>query len=176
MKKYFETNTGEEIKFGDILNISIGSTDGEVTLDIVFNATSAQWLIGFGAIEERDVNVKADNNLDIPKVIIHLADRIGWNINNLDKYLDNLYKISPAAVFSVLLREVAIMLDERYPDHINKSKEVWIISTLDGEIKQIKELHKIKNFRNFAAFRSLDDALVAKTIMKDALRDLYGRK
>lgn len=54
------------------------------------------------------------------------------------------------------------MLDEKYPDHINKSKEVWVISTLDGEIKQIKELHKIKNFRNFAAFRSLDDALTAK--------------
>lgn len=124
------------------------------------------------------VNKGADKDIDfdIPTVMAHLAERIGWNINNLDKYLDNLYKINPAALFSVLLREVAIMLDEKYPDPINNSKEIWVISTLDGEIKQVKELHKIKNFRNFAAFRSLDDALIAKKIMAPTLQDLYGRK
>lgn len=176
MKKYFETNTGEEIKFGDILNISMGTTNGNISLDIVFNDTSAQWLIDLGAIEEKDGNVKADNNLDIPKVILHLANRIGWSSNNLDKYLDNLYKISPISVFDIILKEIAIILDRKYPDHINKSKEIWTISVLNGEIVQLKDINKIKNFRNFAAFRSLDDALVAKTILKDALKDLYGRK
>lgn len=142
--------------------------------EIVLDDKALSDLIKQGVIVEEGADKGID--FDIPAAMVHLAKRIGWNSNNLDKCLTNLYKISPAAVFSVLLKEVAIMLDERYPDHINKSKEIWIINTLDGEIKQVKELHKIKNFRNFAAFRSLDDALIAKKIMAPALQDLYGRK
>ena len=73
------------------------------------------------------------------------------------------------------MRELAIIMDEKYPDHINKSKEIWSISTLSGEIVRIKSLNKIKNFRNFAAFRTLEDALKAKKIMKRALEDLFNR-
>ena len=73
------------------------------------------------------------------------------------------------------MRELAIIMDEKYPDHINKSKEIWSISTLNGEIVRIKCLNKIKNFRNFAAFRTLEDALKAKKIMKRALEDLFNR-
>ena len=175
MSKLILKETGKEVKMSDKL-IKVAEMFGfpipvgEVTV----SEETLPDLIKEGIIVEKET--EAAISFDIPAATKHLADRIGWNVNNLDRYLDNLYKISPAAVFSVLLKEVAIMLDERYPDHINKSKEVWIISILDGEIKQIKELHKIKNFRNFAAFRSLDDALIAKKIMAPALQDLYGRK
>lgn len=105
----------------------------------------------------------------------HLAKRIGWNVQNLEKYLDNLYTVYPTAVFSIILRELAIIMDKKYPDHINKSKEIWTISSVNGEITRIKELNKIKNFRNFAAFRNLEDAIEAKEIMKEALADLFKR-
>ena len=111
--------------------------------------------------------------LSAPYCVEHLAKRIKWNVENLVKYFDNLYKIYPAAVFSIVLRELAIIMDEKYPDHINKSKEIWTISTINGEIGRIKNLDKIKNFRNFAAFRTLEDAMEAKKIMKEALADLF---
>ena len=175
MSKLILKRTGKPVEKGEKLVKVVEVFGLPVPVDeIVLDNKTIPDFIKQGVIVEEGADKGVD--FDIPAAMVHLAERIDWNSNNLDKYLTNLYKISPAAVFSVLLKEVAIMLDERYPDHINKSKEVWIISTLDGEIKQIKELHKIKNFRNFAAFRSLDDALVAKTIMKDALRDLYGRK
>lgn len=175
MSKLILKRTGKPVEKGEKL-VEVAEVFGLLIPvdEIVLDDKTIPDLIKQGVIVEESADKGID--FDIPAAMAHLAERIGWSSNNLDKYLTNLYKISPAAVFSVLLKEVAIMLDERYPDHINKSKEVWIISTLDGEIKQVKELHKIKNFRNFAAFRSLDDALVAKTIMKDALRDLYGRK
>lgn len=113
--------------------------------------------------------------LSAPYCVEHLAKRIKWNVENLVKYFDNLYKIYPAAVFSIVLRELAIIMDEKYPDHINKSKEIWTISTINGEIGRIKNLDKIKNFRNFAAFRTLEDAMEAKKIMKEALADLFKR-
>lgn len=175
MSKLILKRTGKPVEKGEKLVKVVEVFGLPIPVDeIVLDDKTIPDLIKQGVITEEGIDKGVD--FDIPAAMVHLAERIGWNSNNLDKYLDNLYKISPAAVFSVLLKEVAIMLDERYPDHINKSKEVWVISTLDGEIKQIKELHKIKNFRNFAAFRSLDDALIAKKIMAPALQDLYGRK
>lgn len=42
------------------------------------------------------------------------------------------------------------------------SKEIYVISCLNGEITKVKDLNKIKNFKNFAAFRTLEDAITAK--------------
>lgn len=105
----------------------------------------------------------------------HLAKRIHWNVDNLRKYLGNLYTIYPAAVFLILLREVAIVLDEKYDNHIKDSKEIYVISCLNGEISKVKDLNKIKNFKNFAAFRSLEDALAAKHILKEPMKQLFKR-
>ena len=68
------------------------------------------------------------------------------------------------------------MLDGKNPVHIERSKEIWTISMTDGEIKKVKDLNRIKNFKNFAAFRTLDDAKAAKHIMKPFMKKMYGRK
>jgi len=75
------------------------------------------------------------------------------------------------------LREVAIVLDQKYPDHIERSKEIWIISPATGEIGKVPEnkRHLIRNFRNFAAFRTLDDAMAAKHILKVPMKELFAR-
>lgn len=172
MKKYVVTGTNSEVRMGGIVEVrfpfdelGIGIIKYPVTEEII------PFLLEKGIIEE----ISEPSEIDIDDVVKHLASRIGWNIENLDKYLDNLYKIYPAAVFSIILRELAIIMDEKYPDHINKSKEIWSISTLNGEIVRVKNLNKIKNFKNFAAFRTLEDALKAKKIMKRALEDLFNR-
>lgn len=175
MSKLILKETGKEVKMGDKLIQVVTMFGLPIPVgEIVISKKTLPDLIEQGVIVNKGTD--KDIDFDIPAAMTHLAERIGWNINNLDKYLDNLYKINPAAVFSIILKEVAIMLDEKYHDHINNSKEIWVINPLNGEIKQVKELHKIKNFRNFAAFRSLDDALIAKKIMAPALQDLYGRK
>lgn len=175
MSKLILKETGKEVKMGDKL-IQYATIYGlPIPVgEVVITKKNLPDLIKQGVIVNEGTD--KDIDFDIQAAMAHLAERIGWNINNLDKYLDNLYKINPAAVLTVLLKEVAIMLDERYPDHINNSKEIWTISALNGEIVQVKDLSRIKNFRNFAAFRNLDDAKIAKKIMKEALKDLYGRK
>lgn len=74
-----------------------------------------------------------------------------------------------------MLREVAIVLDEKYDNHIENSKGIYVIRSLNGEISKVKDLNKIKNFKNFAAFRTLDDALTAKHILKDPMKQLFKR-
>ena len=50
-----------------------------------------------------------------------------------------------------------------------------LLVLLNGEIIKIKDLNKIKNFKNFAAFRTLEDALTAKHILKDPMKQLFKR-
>lgn len=101
-----------------------------------------------------------------------LAKKAGWKPEKMAGYLQSLYSINPAAVFSVLLREVAIKLDEKYEDHINNCKELFIISVMDGRIHKVPRAH-IKNFRNFAAFRTEQDAKIACRILRDDLKEMF---
>lgn len=171
--KEFVTKEGNRVKEGDKLAKVLNTAYGPIVLEVIeINDKSIPELIEEGVLIS---GTPESTKLNIQTCIEHLAKRIKWNTNNLDKYLENLYKIYPIAVFSILLRELAIILDEKYPNHIENSKEIWCISAVDGEIKKIKDVTKIKNFRNFAAFRTLEDAKIAKEVMKEALSDLFVR-
>ena len=96
-----------------------------------------------------------------------------WNVEKTEGYLKVLFKMNPSALFSVLLKEIAIDLDKQYPDHINNCSEVYVISTLNGKINKIPR-HYIKNFRNFSAFRTLEDARTACIILSDLLKYMFN--
>ena len=175
MNKLKLKETGKEVKMGEKL-IKVVELFGVPipVAHIEVNETTLPDLIKHGIV----VAEGSDSGIDITieGAVQHLANRIGWNKENLEKYFNNLYKISPAAVFEIVLKEVAILLDERYPDHISNSKEIWVINKVNGEIQKLKDLSKIKSFQHFAAFRSLEDALIAKKVMAPALKDLYGKQ
>lgn len=173
MKKLIFVETGKEVEMGKTLAFGIHSAYGFMPFyTVIVCEESIPFLIEEGVVkevEEEGTHVNPNFYLE------HLAGRIHWNVDNLRKYLGNLYTIYPAAVFSILLREVAIVLDEKYDNHIENSKEIYVISCLSGEITKVKDLNKIKNFKNFAAFRTLDDALAAKHILKDPMKQLFKR-
>ena len=177
MKKYVLKSTGQEVSLGQrMLKFDPSKSNHfrviELTEKVLEN------LIKGGLISV--VSEKEDKcscpQVNIEYYIEHLANRLNWKKDNLFKYLSTLEQINETAVFSVLLREVAIVIDKKYPDHIERSKEIYSINLLNGEIVKIKDIHKIKNFRNFAAFRSLEDALCAKHILKDFLKDLFVKR
>ena len=83
--------------------------------------------------------------------------------------------ILPAAALSIILREIATELDKKYKDHIEKSPEIYVISTLDGRITKANKAH-IRNYRNFAAFRTIEDAKIACKIVKPILKEMFKSK
>lgn len=175
MNKLKLKETGKEVKMGEKLIKVVELFGVPVPVaQVEVNETTLPDLIKHGIV----VAEGSDSDIDvtIESAVQHLANRIGWNKENLEKYFNNLYKISPAAVFEIVLKEVAILLDERYPDHISNSKEIWVINKVNGEIQKLKDLSKIKSFQHFTAFRSLEDALVAKRVMAPTLKDLYGKQ
>lgn len=119
--------------------------------------------------EIKVIKIKTDKY----RFIQSIADRMHWNVEKTEGYLKVLFKMNPSALFSVLLKEIAIDLDKQYPDHINNCSEVYVISTLNGKINKIPR-HYIKNFRNFSAFRTLEDARTACIILSDLLKYMFN--
>ena len=172
MNKLKLKKTGKEVKMGEKLIKVVNLCGIPIPIaQIEINKTTLPDLIKHGII----VAEGSDNDIDITikGAIQHLANRIGWNKENLEKYLSNLYKISPAAAFEIVLKEVAILLDEKYPDHINNSNEIWVINKVSGGVQKLKDLSKIKSFQHFAAFRSIEDAKIACRITRDILKEMF---
>lgn len=120
---------------------------------------------------------KSATPLEIDYYINSLAEKKGWKPEKMAGFLSNLAEINLGAAFSVILREVAIELDKKYEDHIEKSEEIYCVSLTNGHIFKADKRF-IKNYRNFAAFRTVDDAKLACKITRGLLRDMFksGRK
>lgn len=176
MKKYVFVKTGEAVELGQILARVVDTFMGPIIVEEVeITEKTLPKFIKEGVVSVQEEEPKC-THANIDYYIKHLAERVNWKPENLLKYLENLASINEAAVFSILLREVAIVLDKKYPDHIERSKDIYFIGMADGEIHKMKELHKVKNFRNFAAFRTLEDCMQAKEILKPIMKGLFKRK
>ena len=110
--------------------------------------------------------------MELGYYIQKIAEKFGWKVEKVYNYLNSVDTILPAAAFSMVLREIAIELDKKYEDHIEKSPEIYVISMLDGRITKANKAH-IKNYRNFAAFRSVNDAKIACSIVRDILKEMF---
>ncbi len=113
-------------------------------------------------------------NPDNVEFYIHnLAEKKGWEYKKMVSYLENLGSFSKMALLNVLLREIAIYLDEKYEDSIDKAEEIFVISTLNGKVVKVEDKSVIKNFRNFAAFRTEEDAKTAHRILSKLIRKMF---
>lgn len=179
MKKIYLKN-GKEVQIGDILTKVSKVKDPlfgkgtviehvKVTKDILPKLIEAG--IVTTTIPKKPV-AKTEVPMELEYYIQKIAEKLGWKIEKVYNYLNNVDAILPAAAFSMVLREIAIELDKKYEDHIEKSPEIYVISMFDGRITKANKAH-IKNYRNFAAFRTIEDAKIACTITRDILKELF---
>ena len=73
----------------------------------------------------------------------------------------------------MVLREIAIELDKKYDNHINNSEKIYAISPQDGRIHEVDKSH-IKNYKAFPAFRNIEDAKIACSLVKNHLKSIFG--
>lgn len=170
-KYYFE---GKEVSLGDTITASHKSDDGKTVTTLTTSITdfTLPLLVQAGIITVKKVD---DSSKDVDYFVNKIATKMGWNINKANNILYEVYNLYPAAVFSIILREVAVELDHKYEDHIQNSPEIFVVSTLDGRISKVNKAH-IKNYRNFAAFRSIEDAKTACKILREILKAMYAKK
>lgn len=101
-----------------------------------------------------------------------ISERTGMPFEGVVQWINSIIDVYPVAAFSILLREIAVYLDYKYPDHIRESESIYVISVEDGTIKKQCKSH-IKNYENFAAFRSIEDAKKACKILKPMLKSMF---
>ena len=179
MEKIYLTN-GKEVKVGDTLTKVSKVEDhffgeGTVVQHVVVTEAILPKLLKAGIVTTKPVEhttAATEVPMELEYYVQRIADKLGWKIDKALNYLNNVDSILPAAAFSMVLREIAIELDKKYEDHIEKSPEIYVISSLDGRITKANKAH-IKNYRNFAAFRSVEDAKIACKITRDILKDMF---
>ncbi len=184
MKKLVLSN-GKEVKMGDVIilhnvaNTPIGRA--KAIQEILVNEETLPKLLAAGIITQEEHGADCHcahcikSPMDMDFYIEKIAERLGWKVEKVYNYLNSVDSILPAAALSIVLREIAIELDKKYEDHIENSPEIYVISLLDGRITKANKAH-IKNYRNFAAFRSIDDARIACKITRDILKELFKSK
>ena len=188
MEKFILKN-GEEVKMGDklikqgVVNTLFGTEF--IIQEIIVNEKTLPELLKAGVLtpvgcaHDTDCTCKPCAKNEVPMginfYIERIAARLGWKPEKVYNYLNSVDSILPSAAFSMILREIATELDKKYEDHIENSPEIYVISLLDGRITKANKAH-IKNYRNFAAFRTIEDAKIACKIVKPILKEMFKSK
>lgn len=126
---------------------------------------------GFGVEMETHKKHKEEGPT-VRDAILSIAEKKGWSFQRAEGWLEGIHRLCPAAAFTIVLKELAVMLDHKYEDHIEDSEHIYVISTLDGKVYEVEKAC-IKNYRNFAAFRTLEDAKYAHRVLSKQIRGMF---
>ena len=155
-KQYIFKKSGSAINIGDKINFG--------RISVIVSESNIPILIRYNIIEEVKFNIN-----DYAKRII---DKLKLNSSVGIIFLGSLNVVNSGVVFSLLLKEIAIEIDNRYEGHISKSPEIYCVSVLNGKIKKINK-NNIHTYKHFAAFRTKEDALEAIHILKVLYQDMF---
>lgn len=154
MKKYHFINSEESFEIGDHINLSVLADENLV----------AQ-LLEAGAIEE-------EWELSMDDIVEHLDNRINCDVH---VFLENLEKVNKKALFILLLKEAALVLDNEYDGHIKYADELWGVSMATYKpFLMTEDTNLILNtdFTKMAAFRCKEDAEAAIEVLKPVIDTL----
>lgn len=182
MEKYVLKQNGKEVKVGDTLfNQGIVTTPlgkAHVFQEILVTKDNIPELLKEGIITLAHISncncseCMPGEKMQIGYYVNKIAERFDCTPSKIGKLLDSISAIYPASAFNIILREIAIELDKKYDDHIQNSPKIYVVSSLDGRITEANKAH-IKNYKNFAAFRSIDDARIACKITRKLIKNMY---
>lgn len=154
MKKYRFINSEESFEIGEHINLQLLADENLV----------AQ-LLEAGVIEE-------EWKLSMEDIVEHLDNRINCDVNI---FLENLEKVNKKALFILLLKEAALILDNEYDGHIKYADELWGVSMATYKpflMTQEPGLILNTDFTKMAAFRCKEDAEAAIEVLKPLINKL----
>ena len=178
MMKFIVAKSGKEINLGDkilivgAVNTPVGIIKAQKTVTV-----TKELMVKF--IKDGKVNVKVNvvKENDINKIwsnaIESLSKKTNWKEEKLLNILTTLHLANPWAATQMVLREIAIELDKKYDDPINKSEKIYAISPQDGRIHEINK-KTVKNYKAFPAFRNIEDAKIACSLIRGHLKSIFS--
>lgn len=177
----FITKDGKKVSLGEPLSITAILKNEEVETTFIFRSDhltslEARILVMKGMLKEE----KLPDREAIPVVpttdetFALISTWLMGTPHEKDTAKEFLAAMPDYAEFSVVLRALAVLIDRKYPDHINNADvdEYFTIDMTNGRVCKVPK-GKIKNFRNFAAFRSIDDIKIATKILRPFIKKLW---
>lgn len=179
MKKYYNPATKKEYALGDHVVFSTKSPEGATaTLSTPITKEILPLLLEVGLLKEKSDKPELLKREDIPMDLMFyvnlLAQNKDWTLGKTVEFLNEVSSVHPNATFDILQMVIAKYLDEQYPDHIKNSPRIFGITSSNGKVVEVYK-EDIANFRNFAAFRSPEDAGIACRILRDIKRYLFKK-
>lgn len=178
----FITKDGKKVSLGEPLSITAILKNEKVETTFVFRSdhltsSEARILVMKGILKEEKLLDREEAIPVVPTIDEVLALISTWLVgapHAKDTAKEFLAAMPDYAGFSVVLRALAVLIDRKYPDHINNADvdEYFTIDMTNGRVCKVPK-GKIKNFRNFAAFRSIDDIKIATKILRPSIKELW---
>ena len=181
MNRFFIKDTKEEVFLGKPLKITL-SKDG-VTQHIEANPCTPElmaYLINLGVVVTSSDKPKYPNphgiSLSVKFYIAKLAKKMNLKFEVCESMLGYIASYSPMTVMSLLAKQISLELDQHYDGHIRDAEHIFVLSTVDGTITEIPAKARVEtNYRNFAAFRSLEDANLAYSILSNLYNEAFKK-
>lgn len=177
--------TGKPVEFGDIIQYSNKIEKEGVTINsrttVMITEQTILPLIRQGILiiktDEKDSEIKVPEDIKyyIEKTIDFIAKGSESKKDSIRGTLAIMVNRCPTQIYQLLLKQIAVELDKQYEGDISQSPEIYAINTFNGKVVQANK-DIIKNYRNFAAFRSEKDAKFAKKVLCKFNKLLYGKK
>lgn len=179
MNRFFIKDTKEEVFLGKPLKITL-SKNG-ITQHIEANPCTPElmaYLINLGVVVTSSDKPKYPNphgiSLSVKFYVAKLAKKMNLKFEVCESMLGNIASYSPITVLSLLAKQISLELDQHYEGHIKNAEHVFVLSTVNGTITEIpSEARADTNYRNFAAFRSLEDANLAYSILSHLYNEAF---
>ena len=179
MNRFFIKDTKEEVFLGKPLKITLSK--GGVTQHIEANPCTPElmtYLINLGVVVTSSDKPKYPNphgiSLSVKFYVAKLAKKMNLKFEVCEAMLGNIASYSPITVLSLLAKQISLELDQHYEGHIRNAEHVFVLSTVNGTITEIpSEVRADTNYRNFAAFRSLEDANLAYSILSHLYNEAF---
>lgn len=176
MEKFINVKSGKEVKVGDLIRVVAGVNHpvfGEIKAvkEITLTKDMLTKLITRG--EVKIVKETSDPIKIWANAWKNLCNKARITSIDMSSILDALEGANHWAVVQLLLKEIAIELDKKYDNNINKSEKIYAISPQDGRIHEVDKSH-IKNYKAFPAFRNIEDAKIACHLVKNHLKSIFG--
>lgn len=168
MKKMINVITGKEVKMGEVVTFERKDPFYEWKIKVTLDPYIAEDLVEGGLI-------KIEEEISFSDVIESILKRNNISRDYFDLVTEWLEKTNVGALLNIYLREVAMILDDKYEDHISKSERLFVVDSTNGVIKEIPK-DGILTYNTFAAFRTYEDAVLACKALKPVFKGIYGKK
>ena len=173
MSKFIEVASGKEVKLGDTITVTS-------TVKFPWNTEKSfdnKWIVDgwcLKYLENNGIVKEVLDEKDYSKMVIdNLCRKTGCDKIKLIKVLKLVEDIDIWASAQIVLREMSSILNKRYAQPISESLSIYTIMPTNGKIYKLKK-QNILSYKGFPAFRTIEDAIIAKSVIKGVIKELFN--